>query len=127
MVTFDDRSSSSKQRRIRSLLHYGHKPLTFTGPYCFLSLSNRGPSRQSDGTSSIIRSSLMTSQVEVELPPSLSPRSSAAQNSTGSLILAASSTDTPGVDDGSPGSREAEGEGGEGFYIAQSGRSPIYL
>ena len=25
--------------------------------------------------------------------------------------------------DGSPGSREAEGEGGEGFYIAQSGRS----
>ena len=23
--------------------------------------------------------------------------------------------------DGSPGSREAEGEGGEGFYIAQSG------
>ena len=24
--------------------------------------------------------------------------------------------------DGSPGSREAEGEGGEGFYIAQSGR-----
>jgi hypothetical protein len=26
------------------------------------------------------------------------------------------------VGDGSPGSREAEGEGGEGFYIAQSGR-----
>jgi hypothetical protein len=25
------------------------------------------------------------------------------------------------VDDGSPGSREPEGEGGEGFYIAQSG------
>jgi hypothetical protein len=25
------------------------------------------------------------------------------------------------VGDGSPGSREAEGEGGEGFYIAQSG------
>jgi hypothetical protein len=24
--------------------------------------------------------------------------------------------------DGSPGSREAEGEGGEGFYIARSGR-----
>jgi hypothetical protein len=24
--------------------------------------------------------------------------------------------------EGSPGSREAEGEGGEGFYIAQSGR-----
>ena len=29
---------------------------------------------------------------------------------------------SPGVGDGSPGSREAEGEGGEGFYIAQSGR-----
>ena len=29
--------------------------------------------------------------------------------------------------DGSPGSREAEGEGGEGFYIAQSGRSPDLL
>jgi hypothetical protein len=27
-----------------------------------------------------------------------------------------------GVGDGSPGSREAEGEGGEGFYIAQSGK-----
>jgi hypothetical protein len=26
------------------------------------------------------------------------------------------------VGDSSPGSREAEGEGGEGFYIAQSGR-----
>jgi hypothetical protein len=26
------------------------------------------------------------------------------------------------MDDGSPGSREAEGEGGEGFYIAQTGR-----
>jgi len=26
------------------------------------------------------------------------------------------------VGDGSPGSREAEGEGGDGFYIAQSGR-----
>jgi hypothetical protein len=25
------------------------------------------------------------------------------------------------VGDGSPGSREAEGEGGEGFYIARSG------
>ena len=24
--------------------------------------------------------------------------------------------------DGSPGLREAEGEGGEGFYVAQSGR-----
>jgi hypothetical protein len=31
------------------------------------------------------------------------------------------------VSDGSPGSREAEGEGGEGFYIAQSGRSPDLL
>jgi hypothetical protein len=29
--------------------------------------------------------------------------------------------------DGSPGSREAEGEGGEGFYITQSGRSPDLL
>ena len=29
--------------------------------------------------------------------------------------------------DSSPGSREAEGEGGEGFYIAQSGRSPDLL
>jgi hypothetical protein len=29
--------------------------------------------------------------------------------------------------DGSPGSREAEGEGGEGFYVAQSGRSPDLL
>jgi hypothetical protein len=27
----------------------------------------------------------------------------------------------------SPGSREAEGEGGEGFYIAQSGRRPDLL
>jgi hypothetical protein len=26
-----------------------------------------------------------------------------------------------------PGSREAEGEGGEGFYIAQSGRCPDLL
>jgi hypothetical protein len=32
-----------------------------------------------------------------------------------------------GVGDGSPGSREAEGEGGEGFYIAQSGRCPDLL
>jgi len=31
------------------------------------------------------------------------------------------------VGDGSPGSRKAEGEGGEGFYIAQSGRSPDLL
>jgi hypothetical protein len=31
------------------------------------------------------------------------------------------------VGDGSPGSREAEGEGGEGFYIAQSGRCPDLL
>ena len=68
MVTFDDHSSSSKQRRIRSLLHHGHKPLTSTGPYRFLSLSNRGPSRRSDGTGSVIRSSPITSQVEVELP-----------------------------------------------------------
>ena len=29
--------------------------------------------------------------------------------------------------DGSPGSREAEGEGSEGFYIAQSGRRPDLL
>src|SRR5271156_6006023 len=29
---------------------------------------------------------------------------------------------SPGVGDGSPGSREAEGERGEGFYIAQSGK-----
>ena len=28
---------------------------------------------------------------------------------------------------GSPGSREAEGEGGEDFYIAQNGRSPDLL
>src|SRR5271154_5423561 len=68
MVTFDDHSSSSKQRRIRSLLHHGHKPLTSTGPYHFLSLSNRGPSRRSDGTGFVIRSSPITSQVEVELP-----------------------------------------------------------
>src|SRR5271155_5308978 len=60
---------SSKQRRIRSLLlHHGYKPLTSTGPYRFLSLSNRGPSRRSDGTGFVIRSSPMTSQVEVELP-----------------------------------------------------------
>jgi hypothetical protein len=32
-----------------------------------------------------------------------------------------------GWGDGSPGSREAEGEGGEGFYIAQSGRIPDLL
>ena len=32
-----------------------------------------------------------------------------------------------GVGDDSPGSREAEGEGGEGFYVAQSGRSPDLL
>jgi hypothetical protein len=31
------------------------------------------------------------------------------------------------VGDGSPGSREAEGESGEGFYIAQSGRCPDLL
>jgi len=31
------------------------------------------------------------------------------------------------VGDGSPGSREAEGEGGEGFYVAQSGRCPDLL
>jgi hypothetical protein len=31
------------------------------------------------------------------------------------------------VGDGSPGSRDAEGEGGEGFYIAQSGRCPDLL
>jgi hypothetical protein len=69
MVTCDDHSSSSKQRRIRSLLlHHGHKPLTSTGPYHFLSLSNRGPSRRSDGTGFVIHSSPMTSQVEVELP-----------------------------------------------------------
>ena len=68
MVTFDDYSFSSKQRRIRSLLHHSHKPLTPTGPYRFLSLSNRGPSRRSDGTGSVIRSSPMTSQAEVELP-----------------------------------------------------------
>jgi hypothetical protein len=29
---------------------------------------------------------------------------------------------SPGVGERSPGSREAEGEGGEDFYIAQSGR-----
>jgi len=60
---------SSKQHRIRSLLlHHGHKLLTSTGSYRFLSLSNRGPSRRSDGTGSVIRSSPITSQVEVELP-----------------------------------------------------------
>ena len=32
-----------------------------------------------------------------------------------------------GLGDGSPGSREAEGEGGEGFYVAQSGRCPDLL
>jgi hypothetical protein len=31
------------------------------------------------------------------------------------------------VRDGSPGSREAEGEGGVVFYIAQSGRCPDLL
>jgi hypothetical protein len=31
------------------------------------------------------------------------------------------------VGDGSPGSREAEGEGSEGFYVAQSGRCPDLL
>jgi hypothetical protein len=31
------------------------------------------------------------------------------------------------VGDGSPGSHEAEGEGGEGFYVAQSGRYPDFL
>ena len=57
------------QRRIRSLLLYhGHKPLTSTGPYRFLSPSNRGPRRRSDGTGFVIHSSPMTSQVEVELP-----------------------------------------------------------
>jgi hypothetical protein len=68
MVTFDDHSSSSKQRHIRSLLHHGHKPLTSTGPYRFLSLSNRGPSRRPDETGFVIRPSPITSQVEVELP-----------------------------------------------------------
>jgi hypothetical protein len=68
MVTFDDHSSSSKQRRIRSLLHHSHKPLTSTGLYRFSPLSNRGPSRRSDGTGSVTGSSPMTSQVEVELP-----------------------------------------------------------
>jgi len=29
--------------------------------------------------------------------------------------------------EGSPGSREAEGEGGEGFYIARNGRRPDLL
>jgi hypothetical protein len=56
------------QRRIRSLLlHHGHKPLTSTGPYRFLSTS-RDSSRRSDGTGFTIRSSPMSSQVEVELP-----------------------------------------------------------
>jgi hypothetical protein len=32
-----------------------------------------------------------------------------------------------GVGEGSPGSRKAEGKGGEGFYIAQSGRRPDLL
>ena len=32
-----------------------------------------------------------------------------------------------GWGDGSPGSREADGEGGEGFYIAQSSRYPDLL
>jgi hypothetical protein len=32
-----------------------------------------------------------------------------------------------GWGDDSPGSREAEGEGGEGFYVAQSSRSPDLL
>ena len=31
------------------------------------------------------------------------------------------------MDEGSPGSREAEGEGGEGFYIAPRGRRPDLL
>src|SRR5271155_3845263 len=49
---------SSKQRRIRSLLlHHGYKPLPSTGPYRFLSPSTRGPSRRSDGTGFVIRSS----------------------------------------------------------------------
>jgi hypothetical protein len=56
------------QRHIRSLLlHHGHKPLTSTGPYRFLS-SSTGGSRRSDGTGFTIRSSPMSSQVEVELP-----------------------------------------------------------
>jgi hypothetical protein len=57
------------QRRIHFLLLYhGHKPLTSTGFYRFPSFSNRGLSRRSDGTGFVIRSSSMTSQVEVELP-----------------------------------------------------------
>jgi hypothetical protein len=31
------------------------------------------------------------------------------------------------VGDGSPGSSEAEGDGGKGFYIAQSGKFPDLL
>jgi hypothetical protein len=34
---------------------------------------------------------------------------------------------SPGVSEGSPGLREAEGEGGEGFYLARSGRRPDLL
>ena len=56
------------QRRIRSLLlHHGHKPLSATGPYSRLFSASRS-SRRSDGTGFVIRSSPMTSQVEVELP-----------------------------------------------------------
>jgi hypothetical protein len=55
------------QRRIRSLLlHHGHKPLTSTGPYSRFLFS--GNTRRSDRTGFAIRSSPMTSQVEVELP-----------------------------------------------------------
>ena len=32
-----------------------------------------------------------------------------------------------GVSEGSPGSREAEGEGGEGFYVAEAAGAAIYL
>jgi hypothetical protein len=50
------------QRRIHSLLLYhGYNPLTSTGPYRFLSLSNCGPSCRSDGTGFVTRFSLMTS------------------------------------------------------------------
>ena len=56
------------QRRIRSLLlHHGHKPLSSTGPYSRV-FSTSTSSRRSDGTGFTIRSSPMTSQVEVELP-----------------------------------------------------------